>query len=522
MLRELLAKLAIQVDGSDLEKFAGQIEGIGDKLKKFGGLFVGGLAAGAVKDFVGGQIEAGDALGDTAAKLGVTTEELQRFQFAAKASGGEVESATTALRFLNKNVGEAAGGNATLAAAFAKVGVSVKDSNGNVAESADLLPGIAQGISELGSQGEKTAAAMAIFGKGAADILPLLDSGEDGVNKLFEEFDNLGGGLSDEFVAATGEAADQLDRLEFVVAGLKSEILTGILPAITTWLGYAKKLGGGLVKFARTTTFVETATKALGAALAVLLAQRLYAMLPQIYSQVRAFMALRTSIFGASVPVLLIVAVLALLYLAFDDLWSLMNGGDSVIGDFLDKFGGIGASKKLADDLRAAWDQINKSFAETGPFFSDLAKSLGGALATALPYVIQGFVFLVKVIAAAVTLLGAFIASIVSLPAAIKKGDFSQIQKTITGAGDAIFGKNLSTIDPKTGGISSQNVGGLFGETLPIPPGAKPPVDVKQDNKNNITIYGASDPKGTAEAVSGALGKLQNGQNAQAFAAVAQ
>lgn len=519
MLRELLAKLDIQVDGSDLEKFAGSIEGVGSKLKSFGSLLAGGLAAGAVKSFIDSQIEAGDALGDTAAKLGVSTDELQRFQFAAKATGGEVESATTALRFLNKNVGEAASGNKTLVEAFAKIGVSVKDSNGNVAETADLLPGIAQGISELGSQGEKTAAAMAIFGRGAADILPLLDKGAAGVSALYEEFDSLGGGLSDEFVSQAGDAADQLDRLEFVAQGLKSEILVGILPILTKWLGVARTLGGALVRFARSTTILETATKALGVALGVLVAQRMRAMLPQVWAQVRAFAALRTSVFGASVPVWAIVALFALVYLALDDLFALMNGGESVIGKFVDKFGGVGASKKLADDLRASWDNINASFQASGPFLADIGKQLGGALSSALPAIISGFVVLVKIIAAAVTLLGAFIASIVALPGAIKKGDFSQIQKNITGAGDAVFGKSVSQIDPKTFEVTQKSVGGLFGETVPAAPSAAP-VSVNQDNKNNVNIYTNGDPKAVADSVSSALGKLQNGQNAQAFAAV--
>lgn len=360
MLREIAARLGVQVDESGINGFMSSL----DKAK--GGLQTLGkaLAFGAFGMFVRDQIDAADDLGDTADRLGTTTDELQRFQYAVKLTGGSAETANKAVFLLNKQIGEAAGGSAGAVQAFADLGMSVKDSNGQVGTAIDFLPTIAEAVKNAGSQAEKTALATKIFGKSAVEILPLLDRGAAGVSALNQEFTDLGLGLSDDFVKGAGEANDSLDRATYVSKALTSQLLAGLMPVLNRALAFVVKLGAGFNRLAKHTTVIKTATFALS----ILLAGKL---IPSIVSGVRAFMALRTVMMGASLPFWLVAAAIAALYLIFDDLYAMMTGGESVIGTLLDKMGGVGTQKKAVDLLKGAWqsvkdvwDGLKKTFGE--------------------------------------------------------------------------------------------------------------------------------------------------------------
>jgi hypothetical protein len=191
---------------------------------------VGAFSLHAFKDFIEDQIELGSKINDTAEKLGVGTDELQKFQYAAGLSGVSAEGAGKALQLLNKNMGEAIGGNKEAVETFAKLKIELKDGQGNVRELGDTLPELADAFSEMGSDQERTAAAMKIFGRSGAELLPLLKKGGEELANLNREFEELGGGMQDDFIKLADEAGDEMDRLKFAMTGLKSRIAVADAP----------------------------------------------------------------------------------------------------------------------------------------------------------------------------------------------------------------------------------------------------------------------------------------------------
>src|SRR5690242_1321600 len=83
-------------------------------LKALGGLFGVTLGASAILGFASNVFQTADAIGDLALKMGVSTDAAQRFQYAARQSGAELEDVSAAIVKMNDNL--ATGDKSTVAA----------------------------------------------------------------------------------------------------------------------------------------------------------------------------------------------------------------------------------------------------------------------------------------------------------------------------------------------------------------------------------------------------------------------
>lgn len=211
-LRELLVQFGVEVDDKQLKDFtSGTLNTALDGIKSFGATLAGAFALREMGDFVREQIELGSHLNDTAEKLGVATEELQKFQYAAKLSGVDADSAAHSLQFFNKAMGGVAENNKESVDLFRKLDVAVKTNNGTMRPAMDVMEDLSERFQHMGSQQERTAYAMKLFGREGAALVPVLSQGREGIAKLNEQFDALGGGMSDEFVQAADKAGDTIE-----------------------------------------------------------------------------------------------------------------------------------------------------------------------------------------------------------------------------------------------------------------------------------------------------------------------
>src|SRR3982751_4729830 len=71
------------------------------------------------------------------------------------------------------------------------------------------------------------------MGRAGAQLLPAFADGAEGVQQAFKEFQELGGGLSDDFVNSADDAGDAIDRFKFAFSNLKSRIAGAVLPTLT-------------------------------------------------------------------------------------------------------------------------------------------------------------------------------------------------------------------------------------------------------------------------------------------------
>jgi hypothetical protein len=346
-LREILAIFGIGVDTSELKEGENRLEGFLGKVTAVASGLAAALAVKEVYAFAEGQAALADKIDDTAVAMGISTDEVQAWQFAARAMGDDADEL---LRSMSKLQAQAA----TSGKDFAGFGIEVKQADGTIKEADKLLIDTAKALGKIEDPAKRAAAAKKLFGKAYRSILPTLSEGEEGIGKLIELYHKLGGGVSKEAIKAAGDFQKKQAGLSLATGTLSGEIAGKLYPI----LGKISEVVSGLiVKFvdvARRTNVVKVAFAVLGG--------------------IASFFAIKMLI--AAAPVLLLAAAFALLIIAVEDIVGLFEGKKSVIGGFIDMLLGKGASVQFVKDLGVAWEGIKEAVKGTVPFAKELFTEL--------------------------------------------------------------------------------------------------------------------------------------------------
>lgn len=235
----------------DLESMRGKAKAVGAAI---GASIVAGLGivAAATKMAINDM----DELSKTAQKVGMPTDEISALAYAADLSDVNVEQLTTGLVKLTKNMSDAAMGTGEAQKGFKALGIDVKNADGSLKSSGKVLGEIATKFGTYRDGAEKTALAVNLFGKSGAELIPLLNSGAEGLEEMRKEAESLGITFDD----STGKKAeafnDNLTRLGAVMKGVWRQIAAELLPMLVNlterFFGSAKGAEslGKLVSFA--------------------------------------------------------------------------------------------------------------------------------------------------------------------------------------------------------------------------------------------------------------------------------
>lgn len=161
--------------------FAGLGVGLG-KINGILGAIGVGVGVGALVNLGRSALNLADDLQDTAAQLGVSTDALQVFRFAAAETGVQAGQLDQALLKLNTTIGDAASGDDAAEKKFKALGISFTDAEGRARSSEAVLADLADLIQSLASPAERAAAAATLLGDRAGPrLVPLLADGAQGL-----------------------------------------------------------------------------------------------------------------------------------------------------------------------------------------------------------------------------------------------------------------------------------------------------------------------------------------------------
>lgn len=195
-----------------------------------------GEVVGAFPRAVKGAIDLADGMSKTAQKIGVTTEALSRLKYAADFSDISMESLSGGLQKLSKNMADVASGKGGSAAtALSALGISVKDATGVLRGSDEVFADIADKFSRLEDGSTKTALAIQLFGRSGADLIPLLNSGRDGLRQMADESDRLGLTVSTKTGRAAEQFNDTLTKIGKIVEGVAMKVAEAALPSLQSF-----------------------------------------------------------------------------------------------------------------------------------------------------------------------------------------------------------------------------------------------------------------------------------------------
>lgn len=194
------------------------------------GAALAGVAAGAFALFLRQQMQVIDATAKTAKSLGITTEALTALTHAADLSGATQEELTKGIQRMQKNISDASVGLTTAQRAFEALGLSHQALAAMTPE--EQFKTIAEAMSGLSSQAEKTRVAMDIFGRAGLKLVPLMNEGAAGIEAMMEEARRLGITFDEEAAAKVEMANDAMTRLKGLLTGALRQAVIQIAPFI--------------------------------------------------------------------------------------------------------------------------------------------------------------------------------------------------------------------------------------------------------------------------------------------------
>lgn len=174
-------------------------------------------ATGAGAGLVGMAAKAAQSADDlnTLSKVtGLSTDELQKFQYASDRIDVSMEVLSGSMAKLIKNMDKTKNGNKDLQSAFKKLGVSVIDNSGNLRNNNDVFQETISALGKVSNETERDALAMKIFGKSAQELNPLILGGADDLKKYGEEAEKAGLILSQDALDGANKFQDGIDRLK--------------------------------------------------------------------------------------------------------------------------------------------------------------------------------------------------------------------------------------------------------------------------------------------------------------------
>jgi hypothetical protein len=352
-IAELFAALEIRPDQKSLKRVDAMLGAAKQTLKRFA--VVTGVAAAGAGKMISDVAKSADEFSKMSRKVGISVEKLQQLEFASNLSGTNLASLRVGLQRFARTADDAGQGLKTAQEPFERLGVATHDASGDLKDLDTLLLETADAIAKLPDGTEKTALAMKAFGRSGAELIPLLNEGSVGIERMRKEFAGMGAQISTEDARAFEEYNDTILRVKTTLIGFRNQAVVALLPhlkaaakSVMEWFKANREvIKQNLIKFMRilikvlrivgkTFAFVVTNGEALlrfyvawrAAMLLVLAAQKVLAA-----GSVAAAIKIGLAWALANAPLILMIALIALIALVIEDVIAAITGKESVIGE---------------------------------------------------------------------------------------------------------------------------------------------------------------------------------------------
>ena len=238
-IRGLANTLGINVSPA-VEKLASKFDGVSASV---GNAVLGiGAMVGALVSCTMEAAETADELLTLSSTTGITTDELQKMQYAANFVDVSLDTMTGSMNKLTRTMSSARDGSKDSEEAFRKLGIRITDTHGQLRNSNDVFYEVIDSLGKIKNETERDAMAMKIFGKSAQELNPLIEAGSKRLKELGVEAENLGVVIEGDDLEALGELQDSMDRFKATTEGLQNSLALTLLPILTSLFDAISKI----------------------------------------------------------------------------------------------------------------------------------------------------------------------------------------------------------------------------------------------------------------------------------------
>ena len=248
--------------GSNVKSFNTNMSAGISTMKKYSAV-IGTAVVASMTLLIKKTIDQAESLEKMSQRVGVSVENLSTLRYAAELSGTEIGVFEKAVQRASRNITDSAMGKGDAKEIFDKFGISVKDSSGELKSADGIMMEVADRFANMKDGTEKTAAALDVFGRAGADLIPMLNGGSEGLKKMQEEAKALGLEVSTSAAKMAAELKDNMLRLESSVKGIGVTVTTELLPSLI-------QVTNALVAFAKNEAAVATMSQGIGMTIKIL------------------------------------------------------------------------------------------------------------------------------------------------------------------------------------------------------------------------------------------------------------
>ena len=191
-----------------------------------------GAAATAVALLTKTSFDYIDAIGKTSLRTGLAVNSLQAYVIAAQESGSSTEEATKGFEKFARSIGDAERGLKTQQDIFLGLGVAIRDTDGAMRSTEDILKDTADGIKKLGSESERATVLANLFGRAGLKFSEIFRNGSVGLESFKEKAKSLGIVLDSQIIENVQQFNDSFNILSNQFNSFKNNILGALAPVL--------------------------------------------------------------------------------------------------------------------------------------------------------------------------------------------------------------------------------------------------------------------------------------------------
>ena len=395
-----LAKVNAQTSGiyklgEAFEKTGKKIENAGRKLAPVSK--AAAAVAGALGTITYKAGKAADDLNTLSKQTGISTKDLQLYAAAADLTDVSVEAMAKTHQKLKKNMLGAMDGTNEQAQYFEQLGIDITNADGSLRDANEVFDETIAALGKMENETERDAIAMAIFGKSANELNPIIEDGGATYAKVAKLMEEHGlEPVDQEALDKANEFNDQIDTIKLMFAQavqiIGTKIAGTLLPAMKKVTEYAGKLAEKLSKLSG-----KNLTKILG------LSSALAGLAPVLIGVAKVMQIFGGKLKAVAEPV----AKLALKFPKLGKALRFFTNPITLVVAALAGLGlAVGKSGKSADELVKIFDNMvkkaTKKVGELIPKIVEIIKNIGQTIVKNAPVILQGLSTLLQAVLQAV------------------------------------------------------------------------------------------------------------------------
>ena len=218
VLNDLTGKLGVNLPEGATSTLNSMVS-LGGELTLLIGAFAAAAAAiveveKALANLTLEQAAAAGEIQDVAMQTGLSTEAVQRYQYACDMIGVSFDTVASSQAKMIRSMADVQSGSETAAATWNQLGIEVMNADGSLRDAQEVFLEVIDVLSQIENATQRDAGSMEIFGRSAQDLNPLIVQGTDAFQAFYDEASNVKDILTDVQLETLAGLDDEMHRVE--------------------------------------------------------------------------------------------------------------------------------------------------------------------------------------------------------------------------------------------------------------------------------------------------------------------